>query len=185
MCCSTSHVSIHIENEWSDLLINIYQHYGIWDEHIWCFMNDLNILVNHNVLSYFIHPYTPWQRMIMAVLSIICVLTDFTCHTQYTWFNLYQRYVTSDVCMYLMLVWKMLPVFLAYLPCPYTNWKRMILPSDQLLPTVYVMHILGVCITDLTSIVFHRCVILLHMSLYTFETNDLTYWSTFINTMVY
>ena len=139
MCCSTSHVFIHIENEWSDLLINIYQHYGIWDEHIWCFMNDLNILVNHNVLSYFIYPYTPWKRMIIAVLSIICVLTDFTCHTQYTWFNLYQRYVTSDVCMYLMLVWKMLPVFLAYLPCPYTNWKRMILPIDQHLSTLWYM----------------------------------------------
>ena len=54
-------------------------------------------------------------------------------------------------CMYLMLVWKMLPVFLAYLPCPYTIWKRMILPSDQLLPTVCYMWCIYWVFVSLTS----------------------------------
>ena len=160
MWCSTSHVSIHIENEWSYLLINIYQHYGIWDEHIWCFMNDLNILVNHNVLSYFIYPYTPWKRMIIAVVELLSIVSyiRLCAVCLYEWSRLscqsYASWPISHVtihlaqplsticyirCMYLMLVWKMLPVFLAYPPCPYTNWKRMILPSDQLLPTVCYM----------------------------------------------
>ena len=50
---------------------------SLWDEHIWCSMNDLSYFVNHNVLSSFIYPYTPWKRMIIAVvqfLSIVCYI---------------------------------------------------------------------------------------------------------------
>ena len=207
MWCSTSHVPIHIENEWSYQLINIYQHYGIWDEHIWCSMNDLSYLVNHNVLSSFIDPYTPWKRMIIAVvhfLSIACYIrlcpvclyewSRLSCQSYASWpilhvntpgstfINdmLHQMYVFDACVKDATCLFSLPPMSLYNLKTNDLNkWPAF---TNSML---YVMHIVGVCISDLTSIVFHRCVILLHMSLYTLETNDLTYWSTFINIMVY
>ena len=68
--------------------------------------------------------------------------------SQYTWLNLYQRYVTSDVCIWCL---RERCCLLAYPPCPYTNWKRMILPSDQLLPTVCYMWCIYWVFVSLTS----------------------------------
>ena len=126
------------------------------------------------MLSFFICPYTHWRRMILP--------TDPRLST--VW---YVR------CTYWMFVWMISTVLsiinvLSFFTCPYTQWKRMILPSVQrLLRTWYFryIYILDVCMNDLHCLVNHTYIILPHMSLYTLKTNDLTYWSTLINCMVY
>ena len=46
------------------------------------------------------------------------------------------------------------------------------------------MYIFDACMNDLTSLVNYKCVMLLHMSLYTLKTNDLIHWSSFVKRMV-
>ena len=87
-------------------------------------------------------------------------------------------------CTYWMLVWMISTVLLiirvlSYVTCPYTPCKRVMLFLYQLLPSLYIRCIMGVWMNDLACLVHHKCIILLHMSLYTLKTNDLTYWLTF------
>ena len=130
-------------------------------------MNYLNCLIS--VLSYFACPYTHWKQMILLTykyhvisvyifhdcmndISIVkcncdmlidkslytlkakrsCPFINFWTTVHYVW------------CINCVIVWKISPVLsivnvVFHFTCLYTHWKRMILPIDQHLSTLWYM----------------------------------------------
>ena len=115
---SCPHITIHLENEWAYLLINVDQQDGILGVHIRC-----------------LHE---WSQL-LACYSICHVPIHIENERTYPFINFYRPYGMSYT--YWMLVWMISKVLsftnvLSCPTCPYTHWIRMILPIDQLFSTV-------------------------------------------------
>ena len=81
MCYSTSHVPIHIENEWSTFINSMLNEIYIY---IWVFEWMISsVFSSRNVLSWLTCPYTPRKRMILPtgrrLSTIIRMLSYLSC----------------------------------------------------------------------------------------------------------
>ena len=157
ICVVLFYVSLYILKtnditRWSTFTNNmLYQMYMLGVR-----MNDLACLVNQCViLPHVSHSENEWFYLLINVCHLydmykleVCMI-DFICR-----FN-HKCYPTSPVPIHIEKEWSY----------PLINfYQRM----------VYNIYILDAYMIDLTSLVNLKCVILLHMSLYTLKTNDLT-----------
>ena len=78
VCYTASHVLIHLENEWSYPLIELYRPYGIWHVFIRCLYEWSRKSCQSLVLYCFTCSYTPWKRMILPTDQMLSTIWHIT-----------------------------------------------------------------------------------------------------------
>ena len=123
VCYTASHVFIHLENEWSYPLIECYRPYGILHVSIGCLYEwsrrSCQSSVCYTASHFFIHLENEWSYPLIECYRPYGILHVFI-GCLYEWSR---KSCQSLVCY--------------TASRPYTPWKRMILPTDRMLSTMW------------------------------------------------